>query len=135
MTAVLPVLDEVNGPFWEGCRGGVLQLQRCACGHLRYPVSPLCPVCLSGEAVWEAMSGHGEIFSFVVFRHVYNEAWRERVPYVVALVRLAEGPTLLANVICSDPGEVTVGLRVAVVFEPVTAEITVPAFEPGRAPS
>ena len=133
MSLVLPTLDDVNRPFWDGCREGVLRLQRCSsCGHLRYPISTICPKCLSTGADWEQVTGDGEIFTFVVFRHVYNEAWRDRVPYVVALVRLVEGPTLIGNVAGIDPETVTVGMPVRVVFEHVDDEITLPGFAPRR---
>lgn len=128
---VLPVVTDENRPFWEGCREGVLRLQRCgACGRLRYPISTVCPHCVSGEATWEAMSGRGSVYSFAVFRHAYNEAWRERVPYSVALVELEEGPTMLSNVAGIAPENVSVGQAVTAVFEAVTPEISVPQFVP-----
>jgi uncharacterized OB-fold protein len=131
MSLVLPTVDDINRPFWDGCREGVLRLQRCSsCGHLRYPISTICPKCLATEVEWEQVTGDGEIFTFVVFRHVYNEAWRDRVPYVVALVRLVEGPTLIGNVAGIDPEAVSVGMPVRVVFERVDDEITLPGFAP-----
>ncbi len=130
MTLVLPTLDEVNQPFWDACRDGVLQLQRCrSCGHLRYPISTVCHRCLSTSADWEPLSGTGEIFSFVIFRHAYNEAWRERLPYNVALVELSEGPVMISNIAGAEPEELSVGLPVRAVFEPLSEEITVPRFE------
>ena len=39
MSAVLPQVDDLNRPFWDGCAAGELRLQRCAgCGRpmLRY---------------------------------------------------------------------------------------------------
>jgi len=125
---VLPQLDELNRPFWDACRNRVLVVQRCACGHLRYPVVPFCPRCLSGEYVWERMSGRAEVYSFTVFRHAYSDAWRDRLPYVVALVMLDEGPTMISNVVDVAPEEVQVGLSVRVVFDRLTEEITVPCF-------
>lgn len=130
MNRVLPVVDDVNRPFWDGCRDGVLRLQRCECGHLRYPVASLCPRCLSTEATWEDVSGSGEVYSFAVFRHAYNEAWKDRIPYAVALVRLDEGPIVIADIIVEDPAEVRVGMAVGVVFEHVADEIAIPAFAP-----
>jgi uncharacterized protein len=125
---VLPQLDELNRPFWNACRDGALVLQRCVCGHLRYPIAPFCSSCLSGEYAWEAMTGRGEIYSFTVFRHVYSEAWRDRIPYVVALVKLDEGPTMISNIVEARAEEVHVGLSVRVVFDRLTDQITVPRF-------
>lgn len=106
----------MNGPFWEAARAGELQLQRCmSCGALRYPVSDICPTCLSLAHQWEAVSGDGEVYSFGVFRHQYKPDWP--VPYTVALVKLVEGPTLISNVIGCHAEEVHVGMPVSVVFE------------------
>jgi uncharacterized OB-fold protein len=128
---VLPKIDDGNRPFWDGCREGVLRLQRCEdCGHLRYPIAGYCPRCLSAQAVWEEVSGCGEVYSFVVFRHAYNDAWRDRVPYVVALVQLEEGPIVIGNVDDAEPEAVRVGMPVEVRFERVDDEVTVPAFAP-----
>jgi len=130
MTRILPAIDDVNRPFWDGCRDGVLRLQRCECGHLRYPVATLCPRCLSTSASWEEVSGRGEVYSFAVFRHAYNEAWRERIPYAVALVQLDEGPIVITDVAVDDPATVRVGMPVEVVFEQVGDGIAVPTFAP-----
>lgn len=128
---VLPTIDELNRPFWDGCREGVLRLQRCAaCERLRYPISPVCPHCTGVEAAWERLSGRGAIYSFAVFRHAYNDAWREKVPYTVALVDLEEGVTMISNVVGVPPDEVHVGQSVAVVFEAATPEIAIPQFRP-----
>ena len=88
-------------------------MQRCrACGRLRYPAAIVCPECLSGEAEWQAVSGRGKVFSFVVFHRAYHPAWEGRVPYNVALIELDEGPILLSNVIDVDNAKLAVGLDV-----------------------
>src|SRR5581483_7140224 len=104
----------MNGPFWDAARAGELRLQRCAgCDALRYPVSDICPNCLSLDHRWERVSGDGEVTSFGVFRHQYRPEWP--VPYTVALIRLAEGPTLISNVIECPPEDVYVGMPVSAV--------------------
>jgi len=129
---VLPTLDEVNRPFWEGCRNGVLKLQRCTrCGHLRYPIAAVCPRCLDSGVAWEQLSGRGAVFSFAAFHHAYNDAWRDRIPYNVALVELEEGPTVISNVVGVDPEDLRIGLPVEAVFEPLTDELSVLRFEAG----
>jgi uncharacterized OB-fold protein len=50
------------------------------------------------------------------------------VPYVVALIELAEGPTLLSNVVGCAPEAVQVGAPVRVRFEAWAPEVTVPVF-------
>ncbi len=129
---VLPVITAENRGFWEAARAGTLAMQRCAsCGHVRYPVAPVCPRCLSAEFAWTALSGRGSVLSFVVFDRAYNPAWASRVPYNVALIQLDEGPRMFSNVIGVPNEQVCVGMAVRVVFEPVPdTDISIPRFSP-----
>jgi uncharacterized OB-fold protein len=114
---VLPVIDDLNRPFWEGCAEGELRLQQCTpCGHLRYPISDACPRCLSSEYTWRVMSGAGEILSWAVFHQVYQPAWAGLVPYNVVLVQLPEGPRMFGNVEPLDRDRLAVGAAVRVAF-------------------
>lgn len=54
-------------------------------------------------------------------------AFADRVPYNVVVVRLDEGPHLVANVIDADP---EVGMRVAVRFVHIDDGLTLPQFGP-----
>ena len=125
----LPTITDVNRPFWEGCREGKLKMQKCrACGHIRYPISHVCPDCLSYDFDWTSLSGRGEVFSYVVFHQLYNKAFAEDVPYNVALVQLEEGPRMYSNVVGVDNDAVKVGDKLEVTFDPVTPEVTIPRF-------
>src|SRR2546430_899310 len=93
----LPVPNEDTRPFWEGCAREVLLLQRCAaCGVPRHPPSPRCPECLSADAAWVPASGQGTVYSYVVVHQALDPAWQGDVPYVVAIIALAEGPHILS---------------------------------------
>jgi uncharacterized OB-fold protein len=129
---VLPVLTEANRGFWDAARAGTLAMQRCGpCGHIRYPISPICPRCLSPEFAWTPLSGRGTVLSFVIFDRAYNPAWASRVPYNVALVQLAEGPRMFSNIVGVPNERLTVGLPVQVTFEGVPdAGISIPRFAP-----
>jgi uncharacterized OB-fold protein len=48
-------------------------------------------------------------------------------PYVLAVVELAEGPRMMANVIDCSPEDVGVGASVEVTFEP-RGEVAIPQF-------
>jgi uncharacterized protein len=126
-----PAPTDLTRPFWAGGVAGELRLQRCArCGHLRYPISAVCPRCLSSEAAWEAVSGRATVQSYVIFERAYHDAWKDQVPYVVALVELDEGPVLLTNIVAVPPAEVRVGQRVKVVFPRQSGEAALPQFAP-----
>jgi uncharacterized OB-fold protein len=130
-STILPAISDLNRPFWEGCAAGELRLQACLPdGHLRYPVSEICPRCLSPDYEWRRMSGAAEILSAVTFHRAYNVAWEERVPYNVVLVQLAEGPRMFSNVLPLDRHDLPAGTPVRVVFDPVAEGIAIPRFVP-----
>jgi hypothetical protein len=131
MPAILPQLDDLNRPFWDGCREGVLRLQRCnSCKSLRYPIASVCPTCLSTEYAWEQMSGRAEVYTFGVFRHVYNDAWSNRAPYAVAIVKLEEGPFMITDLVDVVVDDVKVGMAVKVSFDSMTPDVSIPRFQP-----
>ena len=127
----VPAISDLTRPFWAGGLDGELRLQRCAdCGHIRYPIAPGCPRCLSTGADWAVMSGRGSVQSYIVFERAYHDSWKDQVPYVVALIELDEGPVFVSNVIGVPPSQVSVGQRVAVVFERQSDEAALPQFAP-----
>lgn len=133
-TKPLPTITDENHPFWEGCRQGTLRMQKCGdCGHIRYPISHVCPKCLSYKFEWTDLSGRGEVFSYVVFYQLYNKAFEQDIPYNVALVQLDEGPRMYSNIVDADNDSVKVGDKVEVAFDPVTPEVTIPRFKPRQA--
>ena len=52
------------------------------------------------------------------------------VPYVMALVALAEGPTMLSGIRGCPPGDVYIGMSVEVEFEERSEQIRLPYFHP-----
>jgi len=132
-TKPLPTITDDNRGFWEGCKNNQLRMQKCgACGHVRYPISHVCPDCLSYDFEWTTLSGRGEVFSYVVFYQRYHKAFAEDLPYNVALVQLEEGPRMYSNIVgvdSSDGDAVKVGDKIEVVFDAVTPEVTIPKFK------
>lgn len=79
---------------------------------------------------WVQSAGQGKVLTFTVCRLPVAEAYAPEVPYVVALIRLDEGPTMMSNIVDCDPESVAVGMPVEVVFEQWSEEITIPQFRP-----
>ena len=125
----LPTITDENRPFWQSCREGRLSFQKCGgCGHLRYPISHVCPQCLSLEFTWSPVSGRGTVFSYVVFHQAYHPGFKADLPYNAALVQLEEGPRMYSNIVGVPNDQVRIGDAVEAVFDAVTPEITIPRF-------
>ena len=120
-----PHIDERNSPHWEGLKKGELRFQRCgACGHAWLPAREQCPSCLSPEADWEVASGKASLVSWITYHVAFNKAFKDRIPYIVAIVALAEGPRMLTNVVNVESEEVLtidMPLVLAIAWEGETA--------------
>ncbi|MBW2544995.1 MAG: Zn-ribbon domain-containing OB-fold protein [Deltaproteobacteria bacterium] len=127
----LPKINADTKEFWEGCREHLIKIQKCAdCGFVRWPPSFICPQCHSQKTDWIASTGRGSVYTFVVNHIAYHPAFRENLPYVVAVVELDEGPHLLTNIVDCDPGEVLCDMPVEVVWDDITDEFSLPKFRP-----
>jgi len=82
---------------------------------------------------WEEASGDAVLYTWSVVHQNDLPPFPERVPYVAAVVDLAEGPRLMTNVVECDPGALAVGMALRVAYEDRTDELTVPVFTPAPA--
>jgi len=127
----IPVANPDTQAFWDGAGRGELMLQRCVvCQAFRHPPSPICHNCLSNKHEWLKASGRGTVFTFVVVRQAPARGWGDRVPYVVAVVALEEGPHYLTNIVGIAPEAVTIGMPVEVMFEELDGTTKLPVFRP-----
>ncbi len=125
----LPIPDDDTRRFWEGCREHKLLFQKChACSFVRWPPSIACPSCYSSETEWINASGKGKIYTFAVYHRAFDPAFRDRLPYIAAIVELDEGPRLATNIIGCFPNEVACDARVEVVWDDVTDTVSLPKF-------
>ena len=125
----LPEVDGKMEAFWAAALRGELVLQRCArCGAFRFPAAECCSSCLGAELAWTRVSGRGVVHSFVIVHHALDPYFAERVPYVVADVKLEEGPHMTTTIAGAQPSEVRIGDAVEVAFDPASATIHLPVF-------
>ena len=99
-----PTKTPLTEPFWEAAEKGVLTTQKCgSCGsHVFYPRGR-CPYCWSDQLDWVQVSGRGKLKSYSEVWKPGNEGWVPAAPYIVGLVTLEEGPTLLSTILCDEP--------------------------------
>jgi len=130
----LPVIDPGSRPFWDAAREHRLSIPKCrACGKYHFYPRELCPHCHSDDLEWTDVSGKGEIYSFTIARKPAGPVYAGDVPYIIAMIALDEGPRMLTNLVVDDVETVQIGDRVAVQFEDVTDEVTLPKFAPAGA--
>jgi uncharacterized OB-fold protein len=123
-----PRLDGPERPFWLGLREREIRVQRCACGHPRFPASRYCPECHSDEFAWESVGTTGTVETFCVFHKAYFPGFLGEMPYAVVQVRLDAGPRFFSNLVDTAPADIVPGMRVRAVFEDLDAEVTVLKF-------
>jgi uncharacterized OB-fold protein len=119
-----PVVTVETQGFWNAARDRRFVVPTCtACGKAHWYPRAICPFCCSETIEWRDASGQGTLYSFSVMR-------RAKEPYAIAYVTLAEGPTMLTNIVDSDFDALRIGQPVAVVFMQTEDGPPVPMFKP-----
>lgn len=127
----LPKPSDLTRPFWEAAKRHELRIQRCGdCeGYVFYPRS-VCPHCLSANLEWTPVSGRGTVYSYTVVRQAASKRFAGDVPYIFAIVELAEGPRMATNLVDCPIEEARVGMPVTAAFDDVTDEFALVKFRP-----
>jgi uncharacterized OB-fold protein len=129
MAAVADRADE-SAPFFEACARGQLIVQGCAaCGHRQFYPRRWCLECDSTDLGWVPASGDGELLTYSVVRRAPSAAHQHRVPYVIGIVRLPEGPQIMASIIDVEIGALIPGMAVHIVPTVETGPCFAPAGE------
>lgn len=95
---IVPAETALTAEYWLAARRGVILLQRCGdCGAVVHPPAPVCPGGAGHELEWFEASGLGRVASFTSVAHAAHPAVADRLPYLIALVELDEGPRIICN--------------------------------------
>jgi uncharacterized protein len=119
-----PLVTAESKAFWDAAAQGKLMIGKCtACGKLHYYPRAICPFCFSDRTELQEASGDGVIYTYSVMR-------RAPIPYAIAYVSLAEGPTMMTNIVDCDLDQIRIGQKVKLVFKPSDGGAPVPMFTP-----
>jgi uncharacterized OB-fold protein len=119
-----PQVNVENRSFWDAAAAGRLMYGACtACGQPHYYPRSICPLCGSDRTELRQASGQGTVYTYTVMR-------RAPVPYAIAFVTLAEGPTMMTNIVDCDLDAIRVGQSVKLVFKPTEGGPPLPMFSP-----
>ncbi|RSN30950.1 DNA-binding protein [Amycolatopsis sp. WAC 01416] len=125
-----PVISKDTEFFWDGLREGELRIQRWG-ETLRHPPGPMPPDGdLDVKPDYVVACGRGTVYSYVVHHH--PKVPGKELPFVVALVELAEGVRVMAELLDADPESVHIGLPVEAAFVKIDEELTLPAWRVAR---
>lgn len=130
----LPVPDLETAPYWEATAQGRLLIKRCrACAEPYFYPRNHCPRCWSLDTEWIEASGRGAVYTFTIVYQNDLPPFRDRLPYVVAIVELEEGVRMTSNVEGCEPEDVRCGMPVRVSFreeERDEGSVHLPVFVP-----
>lgn len=119
-----PVVNAETKAFWDAARQNRFLIPVCtACGKAHWYPRAICPFCAGDKIAWREASGRGTIYTYSVMRRV-------KEPYAIAHVTLAEGPTMLTNIVGCDFDKLCIGQPVAVVFQETENGPPAPMFKP-----
>ena len=121
-------------PFWQAAAQGKLFFQRCtACARAQFPPANHCPACGNRALRWQESTANGSIHSHTTVHRAPTAAFKEDLPYVIALIDLDEGFRMMMNWRGDDPATARIGDRVRVVFEANASPWPLPQAIPGQA--
>ena len=132
--AITPPVPQPESDFyWEKCQEHQLWLRYCRdCNTAYFYPRDLCPQCFSRNTDWIQSSGRGTVHTFCIVHRAPTPAFRDRTPYVPAVVELDEGARICTNLVevVPEPTAIRCGMAVEVVFEDLTDAISLPKFRP-----
>ncbi|MGV9602355.1 Zn-ribbon domain-containing OB-fold protein [Streptomyces sp. NPDC003631] len=127
-----PEADAFTRTYWDAAARGRLLIRRCAaCGRAHHYPREFCPHCWSEDVVWEAASGRATLYTWSVVHRNDLPPFRDRTPYVAAVVDLAEGPRMMTEVVEYGEAELRVGMGLRAAFRAV-GSVAVPVFRPSH---
>jgi uncharacterized OB-fold protein/acyl dehydratase len=122
---IRPAASRDTAFFWDGINAHELRIQKRPDGTLQHPPAPALWNDMDVPTDYVVASGKGTVFSFVV--HHAPQVPGRTLPFVIALVELAEGVRMLGELRGIDPAKVEIGMDVRATY------IDFPAGESGPA--
>ena len=90
------------------------------CGVAIFPPRDVCPKCTAEAKTLFQLSGKGEVYSYTVIQDA-PAGFEEQAPYILAIIKLDEGPMLTAQLTDMDE-PVEIGMRVEMVTRKLRTE-------------
>jgi uncharacterized protein len=95
----LPSIDVWNKVFWKGTREHKLLALKDDQDYVWFPYDPAFSVVHSQKSKRVELSGEGTVASWVVVHRRYFDSVANEMPYIVATIKLDEGPQIFSNLV------------------------------------
>jgi len=127
----IPVIQPWTREFWKATKQGKLLVQHCSdCNSNIFFPKKVCPECWSENLTWIESSGKAEVYTFTVMLDMVEPKFMGDLPYVIAMVDLDEGIRMTTRIVNCKSENVTIGMKVEVVFQEVSPDCSLPMFQP-----
>lgn len=127
----LPEVTPLTRHYWEALKAHELKIQHCGvCDKYVFYPRARCSHCGKDALQWVRACGRATLHSYII-NYVAPPGWEQEVPYVVAAVRLEEGPLMMSNLrgVAPRPEELVLDMPLQLAFE-AREEFVLPVFEP-----
>jgi uncharacterized OB-fold protein len=129
-----PMVDHHTLPWWRGAAEHRLLVQQCDdCHHCQLPPAPICGRCRADNTRLREVSGRGTLYTYTVVHRAV--AMDQQLPFVIAVIELdvsdianGNGVRMMSNIVDAEPGDLRIGRPVAVAWETLSEEVSVPRF-------
>jgi uncharacterized OB-fold protein len=124
-----PEMDALAVEWWEATRERRLLVQHCAsCDRYQHYPRTLCLACRGNDLSFAVSAGRATVQSFTTVHRAPSPDFT--APYVIALVRLEEGPLMLTRIVGSDEASLECDMPVALEWEPLEDGRNLPVWAP-----
>lgn len=128
----VPQVDDDSRPYFAALARGEFVLQWLPRSGFQHYPRPAALYAADNQPVWKPAAGIGNVHTFTIVRQHGIPYFKERIPYVVAIIELPEGVRMMGNVTDLPADEVTIGLPVQLYAVQVAEDIAVPFWRPQR---
>src|ERR1700683_2467278 len=102
--ADLPTIEDDSREYWDAAADGRLLIARCgSCGRVHHYPRVICPYCWSEDVTAQEASGQATLYPYSTVSLNDLPPFRDRLPYIAAVVDLAEGPRLMTMIVGGGP--------------------------------
>lgn len=127
----LPTIEGESQPFWDAAKEHRFLIARCgSCERVHHYPRPFCPYCWSEDVAWVEASGRATLYTYSTVFMNDMPPFRDRLPYLAAVVDLEEGPRVMTNLVDVDSSDLEIGMPLEVAYQQISPDVTVPVFRP-----